>query len=513
MVFNRRTKRIRRRHNAWLYSVVFNGAFSTCAILLLFTSFLIQPFHKAFAAEPAEAEEAPPPAVEDVAPQEELVQEDVPTEQALEQPPDVESSPPSAQTETDTGGSGELEVVEEPPPSEETLPPETSPPENAPAEETTTESSSSYEDVGGSSEYPVSEEVTEDLSVSQESVSTDGATTTIVQVQNLVTEDNFYQFGKNACVSMGDGAYHCSTGDATQVDMQSSVYAAQGESGNMEIFLKTTKNKVKQITENEYDDTSPHYDPESMRVVWHRLIDGRYQIIMYDIMEDSELQLTFSKTNNMEPKVSDAGIVWQAWDNHDWEIMYFDGTYTEQLTDNDSQDVAPVIQDGYVLWNVLGGDEQQARVYSIKTKETTSIVGYEGGTIINPRFVLVYDTEYENGDIVTQSFDPATGISEPIAAQAAPEPIDIPENDPTGEIRALLTQGKSQKEESELGDITDDGNTPDIASTTPGTLDLKQGGDAVEMQVAPAPEANFELTEYDLVITEHALEEALRTQE
>ena len=344
-----------------------------------------------------------------------------------------------------------------------------------------------------------------------------GSTTQIVQIESLVSEENYYQFSKQSCIAVGDGAYHCTNKEATDIDTQSVVYSAAGTDGSLEIFLKTTKGKVRQITDNIYDDTSSNYDPESMRVVYQRLVDGRYQIVVYNIMEEKETQLTFSKTNNMEPKVSDSGIVWQAWDGNDWEVMLFDGMYTEQLTDNLVQDVVPVIQDGYVLWNVLGGTEQQARVYSLDTKETTSIQGYEGGSIINPRFVLVYDTEYDNGDVVTQSFDPSTGLSEPIAAKPAPTPVNIPENDPTGEIRALINSGKTQKDEKELPDVNagNGSDGPLQASSTPGTLDLKAQSDNVDTLIAtPATHEPFELTEYDLVIPQGALETALQsTQE
>ena len=126
--------------------------------------------------------------------------------------------------------------------------------------------------------------------------------------------------------------------------------------------------------------------------------------------------------------------------------------------------------------------------------------------------MLVYDTQFENGDIVTQSFDPATGLSQPITATPAPEPINIPEPDPTGEIRALLLQGKNQKEENELADIgPDDGVTGFSTNTEPGTLDLKQPSDTatdVVMQTS-SPATTFELTEYDLVISEDALDNAL----
>ncbi len=452
------------RHHAWLYSAVFTGRFSTLLVFILFTSFLIQPFHKAAASESAEpAAEVPPPVAEDV------VLEEVPPE-----PPEV-ISPESPESEA---------IADEVPAITEDVVTENIEEEVAPEEilEVPETEDAQVEDNNATS--------TEEVAIPE----------SVVEVQYLVTEENYFQFNKNACVTVGDGAYHCSSNTKNELDSQSVVYSEQGESGNMEIFLKTTRGKVKQITENIYDDTAPHYDPESMRVVWQRLVDGRYQIILYDIMEENETQLTFSKTNNMEPKVSEAGIVWQAWDNNDWEVMYFDGNYTEQLTNNEGQDVAPVIQDGYVLWSVLGIEDQEARVYSLDTKESISISGHDGGSITNPRFVLVYDTEFENGDTVTQSFDPATGLSEPIAARPAPEPINIPENDPTGEIRALLIQGKNQKDEIDLDDLPDEGGSDLVATSSPDTLNLKadDGVSATTTMILPAP--NFELTEYDLVI-------------
>ena len=480
MLFNRRKNKLRKRQSAWLYSAVFNGSLSTLLVFFLLVSFTIQPFHKAIASEnEPETPTEVPVVAEDVAPQ---------IEPAANESPPI----PLAQDEspTDIVEDEAVVVVEDPPYMEEEI----------------------IEDVIIEDEILPEETIDDSVASEPEVIATTTPQPSVVEVQNLITEDNFFQFSKQSCIAIGDGAYHCTNKDTQEINTQSIVRSEQGPSGNMEIYLQTNRGNERQVTDNAYDDTSPHYDPESMRLVWHRLIDGRYQIISYDIMEGSESQLTFSKTNNMEPKVSDAGIVWQAWDGNDWEVMFFDGSYTEQITNNDSQDVAPVIQDGYVLWNVLGAQEQQARVYSLDTKETISIEGHEGGSIVNPRFVLVYDTQFENGDIVTQSFDPATGLSEPITATPAPEPINIPEPDPTGEIRALLLQGKNQKEENELADIgPDDGVTGFSTNTEPGTLDLKQPSDTatdVVMQ-ASSPASTFELTEYDLVISEDALDNAL----
>lgn len=508
MLFIRKSNNRRWRHSAWLYSTVFAGRISTMVVFLLFCSFMIQPIHKAIAAEPLESD----------TPEGTPVAEDV-REQTEEVPPETTTE------NTDSTDSQEQITEEEPTDDDATVSEDDSTAEEGTEIEETTDSEEDTEIVDETTEETNDNESTD--SEENTASTTDGASNedsidendtepeVVIQATNLVTEENYYQFSKQSCAPVGDGAYHCTTKTDADIDTQSVVYADHGADGNMEIFLKTSKNKVKQITDNAYDDTSPHYDPESMKIVWQRLIDGRQQIVLFDIMEDKETQLTFSKNNNMEPKVSKAGIVWQAWDNNDWEVMYFDGTYTEQLTDNEAQDVTPVIQDGYVLWSVLGGEEQQARVYSLDTKETSSIMGYEGGSIVNPRFVLVYDTKFENGDVITQGFDPATGLSQPIAAKPAPEPVNIPESDPTGEIRALLIQGKSQKDENEFdSSAQDDGDAQTVPAPEPGTLDLKLPGDNSSSSVTsnitlPSTTTldNFELTEYDLVLPLNALDD------
>jgi len=358
--------------------------------------------------------------------------------------------------------------------------------------------------------------VTDGSNTNADTVALEQASTTepvVVQAQSLVTDDNYYQFSKQSCVAVGDGTYHCTMTSGPESDPDAAVYAEQDTDGDMEIYLRTSKGEIKKLSDNNLDDTSPHYDAESMRVVWQRQINDRYQIIAYDLIKDEETQLTFSRTNNMEPKVSVEGIVWQAWDNHDWEVMYFDGTYTDQITDNDIQDVTPVVKDGYVLWSILGGEKQEARVYSIESGETMTISGNEGGSIVNPRFVLVYDTKFENGDIVTQGFDPATGLSSIIAAVPASDPVDIPEVDTTGEIRALIQNKSTQKEDTGPDGVKipagDDGLDLGIVSTSTAsssdTLNLKSPTtDIAPVITATTTQPHFELTDYDLVITRTA---------
>jgi hypothetical protein len=332
----------------------------------------------------------------------------------------------------------------------------------------------------------------------------------VTLTRQMVTEENFYQFSRQSCVAVGDGTFHCTTKEKPTIDPTSAVYAEKDETGDMEIYMRTGKGDVKQLTDNDFEDTSPDVDLTSMRAVWQRLIDGRYQIISYDLEERKETQLTFSRTNSMEPKVSEEGIVWQAWDGNDWEVMFFDGQFTDQITDNDMQDVTPVIEDGYVLWSVLGGTTAEARVYSIKSGELMTITGHEGGAVANPRFVLVYDTKFDNGDVVTQGFDPVTGLATPLASKPAELPFTIPEPDPVGEIRALINNKSTQKEKEIVTvPVTTDGgdlNLSTTSATSSDTLILNIPNDLGDDAILLSPEIqpDFELTEYDLVITKEA---------
>ena len=254
MLFKRRKKRIEKHRQAWLYSAVYAGRFSTLLVLLLFCAFVTQPLHQALASEPAPSE-SPTPVAADVQPQ------------VQESPPAEESPPPDASP---------------PEPSINTPPPE-------PVDQTATSSSPAESDNPPPAQNPDEQAdtdvaTTSDLALSQQDPNS--SSTEVVKIQSLVTDENYYQFSKQSCVEVGGGVYNCTSRKEEVDNSQSVVYSERDAGGDMEIFLKTSKGSVKQITENDYDDTSPNYDAESMRIVWQRQVDGRSQIVEYDIMDE-----------------------------------------------------------------------------------------------------------------------------------------------------------------------------------------------------------------------------------
>ncbi len=548
-------------HHAWLYSLVFTRKLSVFAVSILFVSFFIQPFHQALANEAtAPSEEAVlPEAVAEQLPEvkSDVVEGDSSSLESSESLPDDVAlseelseqdgnSFPAHDVEEATDNkidSGELatDVVQvdpvvslsddvQSPTSSDELSPVTSDSELSESAGGSSDSTLEPEEIVSSDDLATETTDSETITIdndADEASSSDFIDKAAIETEvndlvgsvvnevvtltrQMVTEENFYQFSRQSCVAVGDGTFHCTTKEKPTIDPTSAVYAEKDETGDMEIYMRTGKGEVKQLTDNDFEDTSPDVDLTSMRAVWQRLIDGRYQIISYDLEERKETQLTFSRTNSMEPKVSEEGIVWQAWDGNDWEVMFFDGQFTDQITDNDMQDVTPVIEDGYVLWSVLGGTTAEARVYSIKSGELMTITGHEGGAVANPRFVLVYDTKFDNGDVVTQGFDPVTGLATPLASKPAELPFTIPEPDPVGEIRALINNKSTQKEKEIVTvPVTTDGgdlNLSTTSATSSDTLILTSPSDLDDDAILLSSdiEPDFELTEYDLVITKEA---------
>lgn len=496
------------KDKAWLYGFVFWGRTSLFVTLVLLVAFLIQPINQAM----AEGHDEAAPIAEDVVPQSEP--DSTEPEAVDEEPATVVEA--SEEDSLDLGDStndeevAEEEVLQE---DEENTPEPIDDEVVVDEEEAPTPVLTDPEDDAPKTLEEIQEEVQAELDEREDNVR---------ELEYLVTDQNFFQFDRQSCIAVGNGSYHCTVNDAPTIDESTAVYADKGSNGAQQIFLRTSSGSTKQLTNDSFDNTSPHYDAETRQIVWQRQIDGRYQIVLYQIDEDEERQLTFSRTNNMEPKVSEDGIVWQAWDGNDWEIMYFDGTYTDQLTDNDLQDVAPAVEDRYVLWSVLGTETNEVKVYSLDGKETLTITGQEGGTIANPRFVLVYDTRFENGDIITQGFNPLTGESAPLGATPASEPIDIPDVDPLGEVRALINSKAQQEDDlkSALNPDGDAGNTDTIqlnkASTTETTLDLSADisvDDEVVIMPNSEPENDFELTDFDLIITPKELPKEIESKD
>ncbi len=300
------------------------------------------------------------------------------------------------------------------------------------------------------------------------------ATENTVAISNVYS-DATMQFNKSDCVTVEDGSFYCQIKKEETESTADGLFAIQDIDGDLEIYLRKN-GELMQLTFNTVDDAAPYFDSSSNSIVWHRLIDDRYQIISYAIDSKEEVQLTAEPVNNMEPSRSGSNTVWQRWNNDNWDIVLYDGTETSFITDSGMHDIAPKIKGDLVMWNRLHLDKTQTiELYDIATQEFTTISDTEGGALSNPRMVLVYETEFQNGDIITKGYDVETGEITPITSKAAEIPNELPEPDATGETRALLPVKNPTEEESELPDNV----FPDLFPQATSTLPVINPGDLV----------------------------------
>lgn len=213
-----------------------------------------------------------------------------------------------------------------------------------------------------------------------------------------------FEFSQTECRAVGDGSYYCT--DAKQADSitEDSVFSAPDKDGDLEIYVRIDGEQTK-LTDNLVDDSAPSYDPLSDRIVWHSLINDRYQIISYDIKSKKTTQLTDTTYNNMQPMAYGDLVFWQAWIEDNWEIVRLDGNEVIQMTDNKVHDISPYAQDNYVMWQTQDGDSWKTSLYDISTGQHQFIDADTDGVTKNPRLVLMYESYDANGDVKVLGYD------------------------------------------------------------------------------------------------------------
>lgn len=282
-------------------------------------------------------------------------------------------------------------------------------------------------------------------------------------VLNSVNDDgNKFSFSENECTTVGDGTFYCAKSASTPTpSFTDRIFSASDAEGDKEIYIEKA-GEIAQISQNQFDDDAPYYDEVSDTAVWHRLIEGRYQIIVYDFDTEEEKQITSDRYNNMQPNRFGDTLVWQGWVGSDWEIFLSEGDEITMLTDNTTHDITPSINGTHIVWQSFESNAWRMKVYDIRTKTTNTIEDAEGGSIENPRFVLIYDTKFESGDVETRGYDLKSGEVVHLASVPVSLPEELPDPDQTGEERALVTtitqlKPKTEGDTDELPPDIDDG--------------------------------------------------------
>lgn len=394
----------------------------------------------------------------------EMTASDTPTNESVSN-----GLPPEDGTHTESSGNGGPEI---PIPTEDisTSDSESTTSLQIVVENTDTTSGGQNENTSTSSQHEVpSTVVNADTTSTSENVATDTApqhtlqesTTTAYTeptkplVNTVVNDENRFSFAKSECTTMSDGTYYCvKHKEEPEVEHTDRVFSAVDADGDLEIFLEKD-GEITQITHNQLDDDAPYYDESSNSLTWHRLIDGRYQIMTYDIESRTERQVTFDRYNNMQPSRFGDVIVWQGWVGNDWEVFMEKGNEQKMITDNTTHDISPRINGTHIIWQAYENDTWVMKVYDIRTAQIETIHGNDGGSVENPRFVLVYDTKTETGDVSVRGYDLDSGETVDLGARPKPIPKEIPNPDQTGQDRALVSPSTQVVKEKK--DVTPDG--------------------------------------------------------
>ncbi len=314
--------------------------------------------------------------------------------------------------------------------------------------------------------------------------------------------DSGFMFSKDECTELASGSFYCL--EPRDNVLEDALFAAPDQDGDLEIFLVRNGTQT-QVTDNFVDDAAPFFDQNSETIVWHRLIDDRYQIISYELASGEEVQLTRSGTNNMEPVRQGKYTVWQRWVSNNWDIILYDGETEVQVSHASAHDIAPYIHGALVVWNRYGATgEKTIEMYDIASETYVTVDDPEGLSVTNPRMVLVYDQMHPNGDITTKGYDMIARKFIQLDTLPRDLPDEIPESDPTSETRALIQSKPSVKGDEQVQTEPVPGGVPppDSASSTDSlTLDLRTDTVPDEAYLDTTPP---ELLTYDLVIPSQA---------
>lgn len=297
------------------------------------------------------------------------------------------------------------------------------------------ENTEQYEETATSSE-----DIVDDLETSNATTTSADTTAELHTASSTTNSENKYTFGEGDCTLVADGEFYCVATDVTRhVDGDPRAYAEKDREGDREIYYFDGV-EVKRITNNGYDDFAPVYDEETGRIVWQALLNDRLQIMLYDLTEGETHQVTYSRSNSSNPHILDDMLVWQEWVDTNWEIMMLDldelGTMPQQtdgeelqsaiqhLTDNVVHDMFPQIYDGLITWQREKGRSWEVIVYDIRSGKEHALEKSGDTKFENPRFVLLFDSRHDNGDVETVGYDLESGEMMALGTRARPIPAD-----------------------------------------------------------------------------------------
>ena len=243
----------------------------------------------------------------------------------------------------------------------------------------------------------------------------DGSTQTTIQLtDNNVRESSVDIFGENVVWKGASNTVYLYEGGSTVTPIGTGVNPLV--SGNQVVWESYTGGQKDQI--NLYDGNSTtqiaNDDTISLQgffdgnVIWSQWDGNDFELFRYDGSQTLQItdndfndRLTPNSTSTSSTANSSAALdgsgdnlVWSSYVNDNWEIFYYDGTETIQVTDNDIDDLDPKISGDKIVWSTRG--------------ETSDVFLYEPD--IDP-VVTIFEDDFEPGIDNSQWQEISNGVA------------------------------------------------------------------------------------------------------
>ncbi|HVX24686.1 MAG TPA: hypothetical protein VG992_05105 [Candidatus Saccharimonadales bacterium] len=142
--------------------------------------------------------------------------------------------------------------------------------------------------------------------------------------------------------------------------------------------------QVVKITDDGYNHLEPAVDGPD--IVWQGVINGAGQIFLYNVVDESLTQLTFTGTHDA-PAIYQGKAVWQTWDGQNWQIDYYDGNQVRQITSDPHSSIRPSLDGQQIIYaEQLGDNSWQAMSYDLASGQATVLAVGDTANTAYPHF-------------------------------------------------------------------------------------------------------------------------------
>ena len=228
------------------------------------------------------------------------------------------------------------------------------------------------------------------------------------------------------------------------------VYDSKVNNNKEIVIYDWQKNVPWQLTQNDFEDKNPIVKNDL--VIWEGITNGKESdIYMYDLEEEELVKFSTAGMNEYAPKVGGRMVAWMCeneniksiilydrntknavaipinkngkdnmdlndhylvyrdFDGNDMEIYLYDikKGIVKQLTNNESDDLEPVINGNFIAWRGSAADESVVYLYEITTERIKTIATNALHPRINERYIVWQQEENNSSHIA--AYDIYTG--------------------------------------------------------------------------------------------------------